>query len=137
MRGNPFEEFESLLERMEQEFETGMDLRPQTDSTAVDLAERDEEFVVTVDLPGYETDDIELTIADDTLRIEADREVESEEEGDQYIRQERRMESVSRSIAFPEPVDAESVTASHTNGVLTVTVPKEFGAEEGHSIDIE
>ncbi|QSG01538.1 Hsp20/alpha crystallin family protein [Natranaeroarchaeum sulfidigenes] len=137
MKGNPFEEFESLLQRMEQGFEGGMDLQTRTGSTAVDVADRDEEFVVTVDLPGYETEDIDLTLADDTLRLEAEREIESEDETDHYLRRERRRQSVSRSIPFPESVDAESVTASHTNGVLTVTVPKEFDSDEGHSIDIE
>lgn len=137
MRTNPFEEFESLLRRMERGFEGSMDLQAYAGSTAVDVAESDDEFVVTVDLPGFETDDIELSIADDTLRIEADREFESADEGDRYLRRERKRQSVSRSIPFPESVDAETVEATHTNGVLTVTVPKQFGSEGGHTIDIE
>lgn len=139
MRGNPFEEFESLLKRMEQQFEGGVDVRTGMGTTAVDVADRGEEFLVTADLPGYDTEDIELTLADDTLRIEADREIESEEtdEDERYIRRERRRRSVSRSITLPDAVDAEDVTASYNNGVLTVTIPKEVGDDGGRQIEIE
>lgn len=128
---NPFDEIEDLLDRMSRGFETeGMGR-----STPVDVADRGEEFVVTVDLPGFDKDDIEVTLADTTLRIAASRESSAEEDGE-FIRRERRRESTSRSVRLPETVDEDGIEASHTNGVLTVTLPKR-DADGGKRIDIE
>ncbi|MFT4890389.1 MAG: HSP20 family protein [Halobacteriales archaeon] len=138
MRRNPFEELEDMLERMSKQFEGGVPGGlPTIGGVAVDVADRDHEYVVTADLPGYETEDIEVTVNEGRLRIEADRETGAEEETDQYIFNERRRESVGRAVRLPEPVDEEAVTAEHTNGVLTITLPKEDVGDEGRRIDIE
>ncbi|WP_263021005.1 Hsp20/alpha crystallin family protein [Natronobiforma cellulositropha] len=145
MRRNPFDELEELLDRVSRQVEEGMASGtglPVPGSVAVDVADYDEEYVVTADLPGYETDDIELTLTEGTLRLEAERERETEtadEEGaDRYIRRERTSRSISRRFRLPEPVDEEGVSASYTNGVLTVTLPKhEPAEEESKRIDID
>ncbi|HMB49891.1 Hsp20/alpha crystallin family protein [Natronoarchaeum rubrum] len=140
MRGNPFDEFERMLERMNQQlgqFEGGANVQVGGSSASVDVADQGDEFVVTADLPGYDTEDIDLTLADDTVRIEAEREEEMEDEDEQYIRRERRHQHVSRSVPLPEAVDEDSVSASYNNGVLTVTLPKRHGVDDGHQIDIE
>lgn len=131
---NPFESIEEFIERMDQEFDA--DPFGATEPVAVDVRDADGEFVATADLPGYEKDDIEVTLADRTLRIEADRETHAESEEGEYIRRERTYESVSRSVSLPEPVDAEGVSASFSNGVLTVTLTKQ-DADGGTQIDIE
>jgi HSP20 family protein len=139
MRGNPFDEFERMLERMNRqlgEFEGGVNVRTGS-SASVDVADQGEEFRVTVDLPGYETDDVDLTLTNDTLRIEAQREEATEEDDEQYIRKERRRQSISRSVSLPEPVDEEAVSATYNNGVLTVTLPKQYGDGDGRQIEIE
>ena len=109
---------------------------------SVDVADRGEEFVVTVDLPGYQKEDIDLTLQGDHLRIRAEREQETEQtdesEGEgRYIRKERSRRSVNRTVTVPEEVDEENVSADYRNGVLTVTLPK-LSASEGdsHQIDI-
>ncbi|GAA0669828.1 Hsp20/alpha crystallin family protein [Natronoarchaeum mannanilyticum] len=140
MPGNPFDEFERMLERMNQQlgqFEGGANVQVGGSSASVDVADQGDEFVVTADLPGYDTEDIDLTLADDTVRIEAEREEEMEDEDEQYIRRERRHQRVSRSVPLPEAVDEDSVSASYNNGVLTVTLPKRHGVDDGHHIDIE
>ncbi|MFB6295795.1 MAG: Hsp20/alpha crystallin family protein [Halobacteriales archaeon] len=133
-RDNPFEKIEEMLERMDQEFGTdpfGMG----ASSAPVDVRDAGDEFVVTAELPGFEKEDIEVTLADRTLRIDADRDSETATEGE-YIRRERRRESTSRSVHLPEAVAEEGIEASHSNGVLTVTLPKQ-DAEGGTQIDIE
>ncbi|MFW5903421.1 MAG: archaeal heat shock protein Hsp14 [Halolamina sp.] len=138
MRRNPFDELEDMIERMSRQFEGGVPGGlPTVGGVAVDVADRDEEYVVTADLPGYETDDIDVTVTDGRLRIEAERETGTEEEGTDYIFNERRRESVSRTVRLPEPVDEDAVTAKYTNGVLTVTLPKEEVGDEGRHIEIE
>jgi HSP20 family protein len=132
-RDNPFEKIEEMLERMDQEL--GSDPLGMTASVAVDVRDRGDAFVVTADLPGFSKDDIEVTLADRTLRIEADHESEVSTEGE-YVRRERRHESASRSVGLPEAVAEEGIEATYSNGVLAVTLPKR-DAEGGTRIDIE
>jgi HSP20 family protein len=135
MRGNsPFDSIEEFIERMEPEFDA--DPFGEMGSIDLDIRDGDGEFVVAVDLPGYEKDDIGVTIADNTLRIEAERESHAESEESEYIRKERRHESVSRSVRLPEPIDEDGASASFSNGVLTVTLAKR-DADGGTQIDIE
>ena len=138
MRRNPFDELEDMIERMSRQFEGGVPgSLPTVGGVAIDVADRDEKYVVTADLPGYETDDIDVTVTEGRLRIEAERETGTAEEGEDYIFNERHRESVSRTVRLPEPVDEDAVTAKYTNGVLTVTLPKEEMGDEGHHIEIE
>lgn len=144
---SPFDELERMFREMNRQIEEatgelGGGMAPSMGrGIEVDVADRGDEFEVTADLPGYRTDDIDVTLAGRTLRIEAERERETEtEEGDRgeerYVRRERRQESARRSVQLPEPVDPENVTAEYHNGVLTVTVPKMEGSE-GHRIEVE
>lgn len=140
-RRNPFEEVEQFIERMSRQLEEGDWSMMGGTSMSVDVAEADDEFVVVADLPGYERDEIDLKIADGTLRIAADHEesVEEKEEDDgrRYLRQERRHRSTSRSIRLPESVEEDEASASYKNGVLTITLPKTSAGEEGSQIEIE
>jgi HSP20 family protein len=140
--GNPFDELERLFERMSRQFDeaTGM-WNAETpfgrmESMSIDLVEADGEFVVTADLPGFERDDVDIQVTDHTLRIEAEHEEATEEREADYLRRERRHESMHRSIRLPDDVDKEAVEARMKNGVLTVTLPR-LEAEEARSIEIE
>jgi HSP20 family protein len=137
-RRNPFEEIEQMFERMNDQLGQFNDMSvPATQSLSVDLADHDDEFEVTADLPGYDREDIDLSVADRTLRINAERD-ESREEGEgNYLRRERRRHSVSRSLSLPEDVEEEEASAAYTNGVLTVTLPKATSDADSRSIDIE
>lgn len=145
-RSNPFEEIERLFERLGQQFDAAsrawernesIDWLPsEFESMAVDVVERDEEFVATVDLPGFERDEVDVRVTDHTLTIDADHEESIEEEEESYLRRERRHESLHRSIRLPAEVDSEGVTARMKNGVLTITLPK-LETEEAKEIEIE
>lgn len=145
-RGNPFEELERLLERMSRQFDDASSAweaddpfarwTSESESMATDLIEHDDEFVVTVDLPGFTREDVDVRVTDHTLRIEIDHEESTEEEDEQYLRHERRRESMHRSIRLPDEVDPEQVAARMKNGVLTVTLPK-AAAEEARQIEID
>ena len=139
---NPFEEIERLIERMSNQFEdidqlSGLE-GALPERLSVDLAEFEDAFEVTADLPGFESEDVEVELLEEQLRIRAARETESEtEEPERYIRRERSERSVDRRIRLPEPVAEDEVEASFTNGVLTVCLPKAETSEETHQIDIE
>lgn len=110
-----------------------------TSQIGVDLADRGDEFVVSADVPGFEAEDIDLRLADETLHIIAERErADREEEKERYIKSERTRQSMHRSIRLPEPVDEDAVEAGYKNGVLTITLPKAEPAElDGETIEIQ
>ena len=138
---NPFEELDELIERMNdqfgelsQTFEGGSVLS----EISVDVADTGDEIVVTADLPGFAEEDIDLRADEESVTLSADAETEAVEEDVNYHRKERSHQSVSRRVRLPEAVDAASATASYTNGVLTVTLPKlDPDAPGGHEIDVE
>lgn len=144
-RPNPFREIERLLENMGRQFDDASHMFEgngplarfaDLEEMALDLVDHDDEFVVTVDLPGFERDDIEVTVTDHRLRIEAEHEESLETDDESYLRRERRHRSASRSVRLPDAVDQEAVTATMKNGVLTVTLPK-VESEAAHTIDIQ
>ncbi|SEQ70115.1 Hsp20/alpha crystallin family protein [Natrinema salaciae] len=139
MRRNPFDNIEEMLDRVSRQVEEGMTAGglQVPGSVPVDVADTDGEYVVTADLPGYETDDIELTLSNGTLRLEAAQTDEEEYAEGRYLRRERTKTSASRRIRLPEPVDEDGVAAGFENGVLTVRLPKESSDEDSKRIDIE
>ena len=138
MRTDSFDEIDRLFDRMHRF--AGFDETPGwggEGETRVDLSEHDDELVVAADLPGFDREEIDLSLDGDQLVIAASHE-ESADEGDeeQYLRRERRTTTVRRRIDLPVAVDADGASANYTNGVLTVTLPK-MGEGEGHRIDIQ
>jgi HSP20 family protein len=92
---------------------------------ALDIAETEERFAVTVDLPGMSSDEVEVTFEDGTLTIRGQREFRREEgEEGRYHRIERSYGSFARSVRLPRVADPERIEASFDAGVLTVLVPK-------------
>lgn len=141
-RTNPFDDIEELFDRLSQQFEN-QSFGQQSFGMAgagrinVDLADRDDEFVVTADVPGFTKEDISVRVSENTLSIDAEREQTTEEEEETYLRSERRRESMSRSLRLPEPVEEDAVSATYSNGVLTITLPKYDTGSGGRSIEIE
>lgn len=103
----------------------------------IDLSEQAEEFVVTAELPGFDRDEIELRLTDQTLWIEAHHEESEHEEDTRKLRQERRSMQTQRSLRLPEPIDPDATEATLHNGVLTITIPKAHHEEDSRSIEIE
>lgn len=120
-----------MFEQFEDAFPHGrMELGGEIGTPAVDLVEWDGEFVITCDLPGFEEEDIDLRMTDNTLHLHAERKAERELEDEQYLHRERKRADVARSITLPQDVDDETVSASYEDGVLTITLPKEHAATE-------
>ncbi|MXR42530.1 Hsp20 family protein [Halobaculum sp. WSA2] len=140
----PFDDMNRMFDRMSRNVGR-MDLgefdRMRRSGVDVDVAEYDDEVAVMADLPGFETEDIDLTVRDGVLSIRAEREI-SRDEGDDagaYLRRERRSESMRRSITLPAEIHEDDASATYANGVLTVTLPKVHADEEGdegHRIDV-
>jgi HSP20 family protein len=92
-----------------------------------DLVEKDEAYVVTMELPGVKPESVELSFEKDTLTVKGTKlpaVTEKENEEIRVFAAERVTGSFERSIRFPTHVDAEKILAKYEHGVLQVTVPK-------------
>jgi HSP20 family protein len=91
---------------------------------ALDIAERKDAYLVTVELPGVKLDDLEITLDDGLLTIQGERHFPNDASDQNFHRVERRYGSFRRSITLPAHVIADEVEASIEDGVLQILVPK-------------
>ena len=97
---------------------------------AVNISESRGAFKVKVELAGMSPDDVDVEITDGYLTLKGEREEETKEEDENYLRQEMSYGSFYRTIALPETADCKKAEASFKNGVLTIAVPKKAEAIE-------
>ena len=89
-----------------------------------DITEKDGQYILEADLPGFKKEDISVDIDKDCLTITAEHKSEEKEENaDIYIRRERFYGSYTRSFNV-KGIDTEAITAAYNDGVLTLTMPK-------------
>lgn len=103
---------------------------------AMDVLETDEAYTLHIDAPGARREDLDLTLERNQLTVRIDRVEEASDEGRRYLRRERSHQVAARTLRFPQRVDAEQVSASFQDGVLTVTVPK-MADERARKVAIE
>lgn len=101
---------------------------------AVDIVERENDFLVKVELPGVSKEEVKITIQNDVLTIRGEKKQEKEKKGDTYHRVERSYGVFQRSFTLPASVQPEKIEATHENGVLHLVIPK---AEEAKPKEIE
>lgn len=105
--------------------ETPMSEIPIVDEAlALDISETPEDLVVRASLPGFTKDDLTVEVHDGMLTINAKQDETVEEKAERFYRRERRVGSVSRTIALPTAVAEDNATAELDNGVLTLHLPK-------------
>lgn len=97
---------------------------------AVDLAEKENEYEITAELPGIDAKNVEIKLANHTLTIKGEKTEEKEEKKKDYYLSERRYGSFQRSFQLPHGVDVNGIEASFGKGVLTVKLPKTTEARE-------
>jgi len=97
---------------------------------AIDVAEKKDAFEITAEVPGMEEKDIEVKLANGCLSIRGEKKSDREEKSANYYLSERNYGSFNRYFPLPNGVDAEKISASFKNGILTVTLPKTVEAQE-------
>jgi len=90
----------------------------------VDMVDKEGEIVIRAELPGVKKGDIEVTLSENTVKIEAHMAVEETEEKGEYYRREMSQGNFQRTLALPESVDEANAKASFTDGVLELKLPK-------------
>ena len=132
---NPTREFEDIYDRMGQLMNLAFGLAPVDVSEGpwiplADLSETDDAYVVEADLPGVNRDQIDIQLQDRELVITGEI-PESEQEGRRH-RRSRRTGRFEFHTYLPGDLNADSVNAQLSDGVLTVTVPKAEKAKPRH-----
>lgn len=94
-----------------------------------DMVETDNAIEVSMELPGMEMKDIEVTVSDDTLTVKGEKKIERQEEKKGYYLSERSYGAIYRTIPLPSGVDGEKAQASFKNGVLTIRLPQTSEAQ--------
>lgn len=95
-----------------------------------DVSETEKAIEVSVELPGMDEKDIDVSVTDDTLTIRGEKKSDTEKKEKGYYLSERSFGSFHRAIALPASVDTDKVEARFKKGVLTLTLPKTPEAQE-------
>lgn len=129
---DPLRDLLALQERMNRLFEESLSRGRLGDpvlgggawSPLADVYETEEAFVVAVELPGVDEDDIEVHVDGDTLTLRGERRLTLGARPDAFHRMERSHGFFSRSFSFPQEVDPARVTAQFKDGLLRLELPK-------------
>ena len=138
-RMNPF----SLMRMMTQEFDRAFGESPgrgQSESMwspAIEVTQREGNYVVRAELPGLNPDNVKVEIVDDAIVIQGERKVEHEETKHGMHVTERRYGRFYRAIPLPEGAKVDEARARFEDGVLELTVPAEEQRSSRREIPIQ
>lgn len=90
----------------------------------VNVASDDKHYTITLEAPGMEQKDLSIELKDRALFIKGNKQQEEEEKDKHYYRVERHYGSFERVLAIPDDANADEISATMKNGVLTVSIPR-------------
>jgi HSP20 family protein len=103
-------------------------------SPRADVSENNEAYVIKVELPGVNKNDVKITLCENVLTIKGEKKQEKEEKDHNFHRIERSYGSFERSFSLPSGVKGDKIDAAYRDGILTITLPK---VEEAKPKEIE
>lgn len=119
-RKNEFDLFNDLFE--------GDDFFPRRENSIMktDIKEKKDRYVIEVDLPGYDKENISLDLKDGYLEVSAkvEKVQDDEDKNERYIHKERFYGHCSRNFYVGDEIKQEDICAEFKNGILKITVPK-------------
>ena len=129
MRWDPMSEMRSLKDTVNRLFESSFLRYPEGVERGIfqppiDMVEEDNEITVRVDIPGFKSDDVEVSVTEGVLTIKGKVSQEREETKGRYHLKERSFSTFSRTLQMPTKIKSEEASAAFKNGTLTVTLPK-------------
>lgn len=108
---------------------------PATDFMRTDVKENEKGYELKIDMPGYEKEEIELSLNDGYVTVSAEK--KEKENNENFVRRERRF-SCSRSYFVGNGVTEKDIKAKYNNGTLTLSIPKTDVIEQKkHNIEID
>ncbi len=115
------------------------DFMPTKENTMkCDIYEKDGDYHIEMDVPGFDKNDIKIEAKKDSLTIIAEKSSENDDEDKQrnYVHRERTYGKYQRSF-YLQDLDSEKINAEFNNGVLKITVPKKEETEDKKFIEIK
>ena len=125
--GSPWHEVEQLQREMNRLFTNTFSDAPRRFAPAypaMNAWTNEDGAVITVELPGVNPDDIDISVVGQTLTLSGDRQPDAFKEGDKYHRRERSYGKFSRSIELPFLVETDKVDALFDKGILHISLPR-------------
>ncbi|MDR1616462.1 MAG: Hsp20/alpha crystallin family protein [Syntrophomonadaceae bacterium] len=102
-----------------------------------DIREEEDSFILEVEIPGHDKNDISLECRDNYLTVSCHHENGAEKDGRGYLRKERHQGSIARGYRL-DNIKEEKISAEYKNGILKVILPKdERGRDLNHKITIQ
>ncbi len=93
-------------------------------SPALDVVERGDDYVVTVDLPGIDQKNLDVTVANNVVTIKGEKKDDREKKEGKVYRKETWEGSFQRTLSLPDAVDSSKIEATMKNGILEITLAK-------------
>ena len=90
----------------------------------VDIKESDLSYIINADIPGFNKNDIEVTIEKNQIKLSGNRNNDSVEDDGVYHYKERMNDSFERTFKLPDLINDKNISASFKNGILSVIIPK-------------
>jgi HSP20 family molecular chaperone IbpA len=97
---------------------------PETRVPAVDLEDKEKEYILKAEMPGFKKEDIEIEVQEDSIAITGNAGWKYDEKGQLYICKERACKTFYRRLDLPEQIKTDQVNANLAEGVLEITLPK-------------
>lgn len=119
-----FDDFGKEMNRLLNHFGEAENGESRAFAPRLDIAETDQSYEVSLDLPGMKSEDFHVEFKDGQLWISGERKQETEEKAKTYHRIERYHGQFRRVITLGTDVDADKVEATYRDGVLKLHVPK-------------
>jgi len=91
---------------------------------ASEAGARRDSYTITLELPGVDSDAVEIAVNDTTLTISGEKTAHREEKGATWYFSERQYGAFSRSFRLPPDADADAIRAEMKDGVLEISIPK-------------
>lgn len=91
---------------------------------AIDIYETEKEIIAEANLPGINPEKVDISVEENTLKINGRSEQEKEKKGKGYWRKEIKKGSFERMVKLPSPVKEKEIEAVYEKGVLKITMPK-------------
>ncbi len=93
-------------------------------SPAIDISEREDQYVLRVELPGLTSEDIHVSMEDQELAIKGEKAAPRENGKENHIYRERSYGAFERHVHLNNDVETDNIDASYENGVLKISLPK-------------
>lgn len=103
----------------------------------IDIKDTDENYIVSVEIPGVTRDDVDIRVEGNLMTIIGEKKQEKKEEKENYQCIERQYGSFERMLTLPQDADADNIEANFRNGILTVRIKRKAQAVSKESRKVE